>query len=47
MKRGKATVTAFVLKELGWTEGHNVHFDIRWGGDDTDRYRQYARVKIR
>ena len=39
--RGKATVTAFVqrLKEMGWTEGHNVHFDIRWGGDDTDRYR--------
>jgi putative tryptophan/tyrosine transport system substrate-binding protein len=46
--RGKATVTAFVqrLKELGWTEGRNVHLDIRWGGDDTDRYRQYARELV-
>jgi putative tryptophan/tyrosine transport system substrate-binding protein len=31
--RGKAAVTAFVqrLKELGWTEGRNVHLDIRLG----------------
>ena len=34
------------LKELGWTEGRNVHLDIRWGGDDTDRYRQYARELV-
>jgi putative ABC transport system substrate-binding protein len=46
--RGKAAVTAFVqrLKELGWTESRNVHLDIRWGGDDTDRYRQYARELV-
>ena len=46
--RGKATVAAFVkrLKELGWTEGRNLQLDIRWGGDDTDRYRQYARELV-
>ena len=29
---GQARLTAFVegLKELGWAEGHNVRFDIRW-----------------
>jgi putative ABC transport system substrate-binding protein len=46
--RGKATVAAFVqrLKELGWTDGRNLQLDIRWGGDDTDRYRQYARELV-
>jgi putative tryptophan/tyrosine transport system substrate-binding protein len=34
------------LKELGWTEGRNVHLDIRWGGDDIDRYRQYAQELV-
>ena len=46
--RGKASVAAFVqrLKELGWTEGRNLQLDIRFGGDDTDRYRQYARELV-
>src|SRR5262252_3084697 len=46
--RGKASVAAFVqrLKELGWIEGRNLRLDIRWGGDDTDRYRQYARELV-
>src|SRR5215467_16318195 len=46
--RGKASVAAFVqrLKELGWIEGRNLQLDIRWGGDDTDRYRQYARELV-
>src|SRR5262249_24283186 len=47
-RRGKASVAAFVqrLKELGWIEGRNLQLDIRWGGDDTDRYRQYARELV-
>src|SRR5215470_13724056 len=46
--RGKASVAAFVqrLKELGWIEGRNLQLDIRWGGDDTDRYRQYGRELV-
>jgi putative tryptophan/tyrosine transport system substrate-binding protein len=24
------------LQDLGWTDGKNVHIDIRWGGDDRD-----------
>src|SRR6516165_6956743 len=41
---GQARVTAFVqgLQKLGWTEGRNVRFDIRWAEDVTDRYRRYS-----
>jgi putative tryptophan/tyrosine transport system substrate-binding protein len=30
------------LVELGWVEGRNVHFDVRWAGD-VARQREYAR----
>jgi putative ABC transport system substrate-binding protein len=30
------------LQDLDWTDGKNLHIDIRWGGDVRDRYRQYA-----
>ena len=30
------------LQQLGWTVGHNVRIDYRWGGGDADRYRRYA-----
>ena len=41
---GQARLTAFVerLKELGWVEGRNLRFDIRWGPDDPDRYPRQA-----
>jgi len=41
---GQARVTAFVqaLQKLGWIEGANVHIDIRWAADDSERYRQYS-----
>jgi putative tryptophan/tyrosine transport system substrate-binding protein len=41
---GQARITAFVqgLQKLGWTEGSNVRFDIRWALDVADGYRQYA-----
>jgi putative ABC transport system substrate-binding protein len=41
---GHARQKAFVegLRELGWTEGHNMRIDIRWGAGDADRYRSYA-----
>jgi putative tryptophan/tyrosine transport system substrate-binding protein len=27
---------------LGWTDGHNVQIDIRWGGGDAERIRKSA-----
>jgi putative ABC transport system substrate-binding protein len=30
------------LAQLGWTESHNVRFDIRRGGGDLDNIRKYA-----
>jgi putative ABC transport system substrate-binding protein len=37
-------LTAFVqaLQQLGWTDGRNVRFDIRWGAGDPSLYRRYA-----
>jgi putative ABC transport system substrate-binding protein len=39
-----ARVTAFAqgLQQLGWTAGHNVRIDYRWGAADADRSRRYA-----
>jgi putative ABC transport system substrate-binding protein len=30
------------LKELGWTDGDNVHIDVRWVAGDPERLRSYA-----
>jgi putative ABC transport system substrate-binding protein len=40
----KARVTVFrnAVRELGWTEGHNVRFEVRWAGGDIDRTRMFA-----
>jgi putative ABC transport system substrate-binding protein len=40
----QAGVAAFVqtLQQLGWTEGRNLHLDIRWGGGDPDKIRKEA-----
>jgi putative tryptophan/tyrosine transport system substrate-binding protein len=41
---GQARVAAFmqVLQKLGWKEGDNVRTDIRWAGDDSERFRNHA-----
>jgi putative tryptophan/tyrosine transport system substrate-binding protein len=41
---GQARLAAYVqaLQKLGWTEGGNLHTDIRWTADDADRNRRYA-----
>ena len=30
------------LQELGWNIGRNLQIDYRWGGGDSERYRQYS-----
>jgi putative tryptophan/tyrosine transport system substrate-binding protein len=39
---GQARIAAFMqaLQKLGWNEGDNVRTDVRWPGDDTERYRK-------
>jgi putative ABC transport system substrate-binding protein len=41
---GQIGIAAFkqALQQLGWTEGANLRFDIRWGQDDLDHERRYA-----
>ncbi|MGB7672681.1 MAG: ABC transporter substrate-binding protein, partial [Pseudolabrys sp.] len=41
---GQARVSAFRkgLQDLGWTEGRNVKFDVRWAGGDPGLMRRYA-----
>jgi putative ABC transport system substrate-binding protein len=44
----EARVTALQqgLKERGWTEGHNLSIDSRWGTGDSDQLRTFAREVI-
>src|SRR5277367_1464655 len=40
----QARLTAFrdALQDLGWTEGRNVRFEVRWSGGDINRMHAYA-----
>jgi putative tryptophan/tyrosine transport system substrate-binding protein len=40
----KARFAAFLdgLRQLGWTNGHNVRIDTRWPAGDSDRFRKYT-----
>jgi putative ABC transport system substrate-binding protein len=40
----RLSIDAFVqrLRQLGWSEGHNVQIDYRWGESDADRIRRSA-----
>ena len=31
------------LAKLGWTEGSNLRIELRWGADDPDRMRTFAK----
>jgi putative tryptophan/tyrosine transport system substrate-binding protein len=45
---GQAVVAAFRsgLADLGWSEGRNIKFDVRWAGGDPDRARALAKELI-
>ena len=44
----KTLVSAFTqaLADLGWTDGRNVRMDLRWGGDDINRFRALAQELV-
>jgi len=41
---GQPRLAAFLkrLQELGWTDGHNVRIDLRWGAGEAERTRKYV-----
>jgi putative ABC transport system substrate-binding protein len=41
---GQARVAAFLqgLRQLGWTDGHNVRIDYRWSAGDSDNIHKFA-----
>src|SRR5579859_3911050 len=45
---GQARLAAFkqALQQLGWNEGHNAQIDIRWGEDNIDVSRKYAKELV-
>ena len=45
--RSKLAAFQQTLQQLGWVEGRNIEFDIRWGGNDADRVLQEARELVR
>ena len=41
---GKARITAFIeeMQKLGWNEGRNIQFDVRWTEGNAEEIRRYA-----
>jgi putative tryptophan/tyrosine transport system substrate-binding protein len=44
----KAFVPALTqaLADLGWIDGRNLRMDLRWGGNDANRMRAFARELV-
>jgi hypothetical protein len=42
---GRARIAAFRdgLQRLGWTEGRNVHIDVRWGTPEAETMQRFAK----
>ncbi len=47
-KVGQNRVAAFQLglREFGWEQGRNVHYEVRWGAGDAARTRDYAKELV-
>ena len=45
---GQANIAAFRdgLEKLGWTEGHNIQFDVRWGADESEPRQRLAKELV-
>jgi putative ABC transport system substrate-binding protein len=46
---GQARIAAFRqgLQQLGWAEGRNIRIDLRWGGGNVERTRDFATELVR
>ena len=45
--QSKFAVFQQVLQQLGWIDGRNIEFNIRWGGNDAERIVTEARELVR
>jgi len=47
-EEGQSRIRAFPegLRRNGWIEGVNLHTEIRWAGENTERYGAYAKELI-
>src|ERR1035437_3304697 len=45
---GKALLKVFSqsLRKAGWIEGENLRTEVRWAGDDAERYHRYAKELV-
>ncbi len=45
---GKARFSRFMdgLSGFGWTDGRNLRVDVRWGADNVDRMRMFAKELV-
>jgi putative tryptophan/tyrosine transport system substrate-binding protein len=45
---GKTQLSQFTqgLAESGWTDGHNLRMEVRWGGGDVNRTRTFAKELV-
>lgn len=44
--QGRINSFAAAMRKLGWIEGENLHTEIRYAGDDADRYQRFARELV-
>jgi putative tryptophan/tyrosine transport system substrate-binding protein len=47
LAQARAAALRAGLRELGWTEGHNLRIDVRWSGSDPDRLKDYTAELVR
>jgi putative ABC transport system substrate-binding protein len=45
--QSKLAVFQQMLQQLGWVDGRNIEFNIRWGGNDVERIATEARELVR
>src|SRR6516165_4607153 len=45
--QSKFAVFQQMLQQLGWIDGRNIEFNIRWGGNDAERIVTEAREVVR
>src|SRR3984893_10270172 len=45
---GQTWLKAFMqgMQAVGWTDGRNIRFDVRWGGGEVDRMQRLAKELV-